>query len=149
MSNTQSLEKLLSVREKEKNDAQEVYRSSVEYFEEIASKLYHLLKEKETAETSYEKYLGNISPVTTLSLQHDYIERLNKQIWQLQDSVDRARNDMETNQGKLTEAHIEMKKFEKIIEQKQKQYLEKIRYEENKLMDEISATQFSSRINWQ
>ncbi|MGY0691559.1 flagellar export protein FliJ [Virgibacillus sp. FSP13] len=147
MAETMALSKILHVREQEKNDAHKAYRNSMELFEEIATKLYTLLRKKEAAEESYESYLQQTTPIDQLKEQVRYIEILNKQIVTLQHSVQQARNEMETNQEKLTSAHVEVKKFEKIIELRQKEQAENIQKQEKQLMDQISIQQFLSRKN--
>lgn len=147
MSGVASLSKILNVREQEKKSAEKDYRNSMDAFETIAMKLYSALKKKETAETAYETYLQEITPIDVIKEQVSYIEVLNKQIVHLQNQVQKARAEMETKQDMLAEAHIEVKKFEKIIEHRKLEKEELIKKEEKAMMDEISIQQYLSYKN--
>src|SRR5699024_1739111 len=104
MAETFVLSKILLVREKEKDEAQKAYFHSREFFEEIATRLYTLLRKKEDAEESYENYIQTTTPLDRIKEQIAYIEKLNKQILSLQSDVQEARNEMERKQTKLTNA---------------------------------------------
>ncbi|SDJ72419.1 flagellar export protein FliJ [Sediminibacillus albus] len=148
MASPKTFEKLLDVREKEKQEAQKAYKQSVEDFEVVASDMYHLLKQKEDAEQAYHNDIHRSATVTTLSSHFSYIEKLKQKINQLQVSVNQARNLMDDRQGKLTDAYIEAKKFEKMIEVKKAKLHAAIKSEEDKQMDEISVTQFINNREW-
>lgn len=147
MAETTSLVKILHIRELEKHEAQKAYQDSQERFEDRATKLYTLLQKKEKAEASYEDYLQTIAPINRIKEQLTYIEQLNTQIMALQQAVQKARSEMENKQQSLTNAHVEVKKFEKIIELRQEQRKEQEQKNEEKFMDSISIQQFSSNIN--
>lgn len=136
------LSKILHVRENEKKAAQTAYHRSMDAFEEEATKLYTLLRKKEDAEAFYETSMRDVVPIETIKEQAVYIEHLNAKINELQKHVILARNDMELKQEQLSEAHIEVKKFEKIIENRKKDELERSKKAEASLMDEISMQQY-------
>ncbi|WP_138414833.1 flagellar export protein FliJ [Aquibacillus sediminis] len=142
MADIETFQKLLVVRERDKNLAKKNYQQSVQFFENLASELYQLLKNKEDAEKEYQQQLANTSSVTMLSHYSLYIQRIKTKIGELQSSVNQARQEMNDKQQQLTEAHIEVKKFEKIIEKKRQTATFKQKHEENKFMDEITVTQF-------
>lgn len=144
MSNIETIEKIMDVRISEKNKIQQNYRNSVENFEEKASALYQLLKEKENAKADSLSMLSRPLKVSAMQHNHMYIQKLNQTISELQIAVHYARKDMILHQNKLTDAQIEVKKYSKIIDYR---LAEKKRFEiqeENKLMDEISVRQFIS-----
>ncbi|MBM7571822.1 flagellar export protein FliJ [Aquibacillus albus] len=144
---THSFEKILSVRKRDKDQAQMDYQHSVTNFETKATQLYHLLSKKEYMEEKYQNFLKNSSTITQLASHSTYIEKIKLQIRQLEELVSRARSEMEGKQGKLTDAHVEVKKFEKLIERKKQLQEEKLMHQESVLMDEASAIQFlKSRI---
>lgn len=145
MAETASFTKILRIREKEKNDAQKAYYQSLEFFEEMATKLYHLLRKKEVAEKSYEEYLEGITSIDVIKEQSAYIEILNNQIMSLQLEVQKARTDMDSKQIKLSAAHTEVKKFEKIIEFRKRSQMEKEQKLDMQFMDEIAVQQFITR----
>lgn len=147
MAGTTSLSKILHVRELEKHKAQKAYSYSQERFESHATQLYTLLRKKEEAEASYEDYLQTMASIRQIQEQLTYIEQLRVQIHDLQQAVQKARSEMENKQQSLTSAHVEVKKFEKIIELRQEQQKELAQKDEEKLMDSISIQQFSNRKN--
>src|SRR5690625_5039107 len=98
MTQTMSLVKVLNVRENEKKAAQKDYRKSQDVFEEVATKLYHLLKKKEDAEASYDHFIQAATPLDRIKEQINYIEKLTMKINMLQREVQFARNQMEKKQ---------------------------------------------------
>lgn len=142
---TQTLSKILNIREKEKKDAQLAHYESTIYFEEVASKLHSLLVEKESAEELYENAVGKVTSIDKIREQTAYIEYLTKQIVVMQEEVNEARSTMEVKQGKLTDAHVEVKKYEKIIEFRKLEHLKSELREDQIMMDEISTQQYVSR----
>jgi flagellar FliJ protein len=142
MSGIPVFEKILRVRENEKNAAQSAYHQSMDYFENIATKLYSLLKKKEAAEVHYQSMAYESIAIERLKEQSTYMEHLNNKINELQQQVVVARNDMETKQQLLSDAYIEVKKFEKLIENRWQAQLMHQEAEEAKLMDEISMQQY-------
>jgi flagellar protein FliJ len=144
MAGTAVLSKILDIREKEKKDAQVAYRQSVDAFEEVAMKLLELLQKKEAAESSYDEALSSSMHLDYIQDQLAYIETLNKKIDNLQVEVQQARTIMESKQQKLSEAHVETKKYEKIIEFRTNEIVEKVKKAEESFMNEISIQQFLS-----
>ncbi|API93888.1 flagellar export protein FliJ [Virgibacillus pantothenticus] len=142
MSDTVVLSKLLHIRETEKVQAQKAYQQSMDCFEKSATQLYQLLKKKEVAEEIYEESLQQTTTLDKLKEQFTYLEKLNAMIVELQKDVQRARAEMEAKQSNLTEAHVETKKFEKIIERRKKQKNDANEKMEKAVMDEISMYQF-------
>ena len=142
MAETIALFKILRIREQEKMDAEKSYQQSMAFFENIATRMYTLLKRKETAESSFERGMQDIIPIEKIKEQVAYIEELNKQIINLQAEVNQARNEMDVKQSKLTDAHIEVKKFEKMIAHRKQVKKEVLQKYENEAMNEISIQQY-------
>jgi flagellar protein FliJ len=147
MAGTQTLNKILDIREKEKKGAQLAYRESVDVFEDVGTRLLQLLQKKEAAEASYEEALTSSMNIEYIQNQLAYIESLIKKINELQVQVQQARSNMESKQLKLSEAHVETKKFEKIIEFRKKEVAFKERRAENSYMNELSIQQYLSHKN--
>ncbi|TFJ94666.1 flagellar export protein FliJ [Lentibacillus salicampi] len=145
MAGTAAFSRILHVRENEKKNAQKTYQKSIDIFEEVATQLYSLLRKKETAEQSYEEYLQQTIPIDKIRGQLTYIEKLNHQIVELQRDVQKARNEMDANHERLNNAHVEVKKFEKIMEHRQEKSREMTKKHENESMDNISIQQYLSR----
>ncbi|WP_145523441.1 flagellar export protein FliJ [Virgibacillus sp. SK37] len=147
MANTIVLTKILQLRENEKKMVQKDYTQSTEKFESVAMDLYRLLKKKENAEKMYEDYINASVSLHQIKQISFYIDSIKDDILAFQQKVNKARNEMELKQAELTDAHIEVKKFEKLIERRtneERHYLKKV---ENAFMDEISLNQFMNSKN--
>ncbi|WP_042144832.1 flagellar export protein FliJ [Paucisalibacillus sp. EB02] len=144
MAGTAVLTKILDIREREKQDAQIAYRKSVDTFEEVATELFELLRKKEAAEASYEKGLTSSMHLNLIQDQLAYMETLEKKIAELQRRVSIARSNMEYKQQTLSDAHVETKKYEKIIEFRRSEARDKVKKVEDSFMNEISIQQYLS-----
>lgn len=140
-------EKILSIKEREKDEAVNIYNQAVKRFEEAAQRLYDLLKQKEAAEAIQERKL--ITGLSVQEIRHNqlFVENLKKVIDHQQQIVINARNQMNFFQEKLKEKNIEVKKYEKIREKDFENYQLVEKFEDNKQMDEISLQQFMSKGN--
>lgn len=147
MAEIMSLEKVLNVRENEKQAAHKDFLKSQDTFEQVATKLYHLLKKKEKAEASYDHFIHTPTTLDKIKEQISYIEKLNAEITFLQREVQLARSQMDKKQMILNDAYVEVKKFENIIEKRQKLAAEKVERMEKSFMDEISIHQYLNHKN--
>lgn len=147
MTSIRAFHKILLHQENKKNEAHLAYKESVQSFEVVAEKLYQLLKKKEIVEKSYNDYLETNGTVTNLATHYAYIEQIKREIMTVQTEVNQKRSVMEHKQAKLTEEHVEVKKFESIIDKKQEQIKEKQKYIENQVMDEASNRQYFNHGN--
>lgn len=143
---TTTLNKVLGVREQQKLSAQMNYNLSIATFEEVATKLYSLLKKKEEAQGSQEESMQVPTSIDMIKFQAEYIEQLTVKIANMQKEVQLARYKMDQKHEELTEAHVEVKKFEKMIEFKKKTEDDRLKKEEAATMDDISIQQYLSRI---
>lgn len=143
---TVALSKVLNVREKEKVDAEKAYNLAIKSFEEVATRLYTLLKKKEEAEEDFERTFKEPKSIEMIKQQGEHIEILSQKIAKLQQEVQKARNEMDQKHGKLTTAHIEVKKFEKVIESRLETEKEIERKKEEAFLDEISIQQYLSQV---
>ncbi|KHE73296.1 flagellar export protein FliJ, partial [Halobacillus sp. BBL2006] len=126
-----------------KKEKQKQYQRNLEIFESKATQLYELLKLKEEAELRFESTLADRAVLAMSFIQHQhYIEQLEEKVNALQPEVQEARNSLKKTQVQLSEAHVEVKKFEKLIDQKLATQNLLIKKEENKQMDELSMKQF-------
>lgn len=142
MADTVVLHKMLHIKEQEKMDAQLQKVQAAEYFEQVATELYNELKTKEKAETAFTQVICRDATVTTIKEQSLYIDRLNKKINLLQEHVLKARNEMENKQIVLIDAHVEMKKIEKLIEFREQEKKDSKQKNDRQMMDEISIRQY-------
>lgn len=133
---------VLQLREKEKDYAQIAFNESKKKLEEILTELYALLKKKETIEIEQKVALVDKIPIDTLKEQQGYIESLNRKIIHLQRTYEMVKADMEKKQIDLTEANVEVKKFEKMIENRLIEEQNVTRKLEQGLMDDLSIRQY-------
>src|SRR5699024_6961389 len=146
MSETAVLYKVLEVKEQEKQEAQLERVKAVEKFEHIANQLYEQLKEKEDAEEHLNVEMKATFTNDKMINQTQYINILANKIINLQFHVQQARNKMETAQDQLNEAHIEVKKIEKMIEIREDALEAEARTVEATMMDEMSIKQYNKQI---
>jgi len=142
MTNVQAFEKILHHQENLKNEAQLEYKSAVTDFETVAEELYQLLKQKETIEDKYQQALHTSGSVTTLMTHHTYLQQLKKQILHVEATVNEKRSIMEDKRSMLTDQHVEVKKYEKIIDHKWEVIKSKEKESESKMLDEASIRQY-------
>lgn len=147
MGNIKSLSKILNVKDREKLTLQKEYKQIVDRFEDVGTKLYNVLKRKEESEKTVETGLRTKMEAHTLFNYYQYIDKLTHEENELQKELQNIRLEMEERQQKLTDAYVEVKKFETLID-KQKQY---IRKEEKRVeglfMDELSMLQYAVKRN--
>lgn len=145
MNETAALHKIWQIRENEKTLAEQAHQQSVQNFEQIALKMYEALKKKEATEEAYEENIKNIISIEQMEQHTNYLEQLHQQIISMQQQVNDARNTMNKKQQVVTNAHIEMKKVEKLIETRKEEAKQRMEKEENAFMDELSMQQFLKR----
>ncbi|WP_110929416.1 flagellar export protein FliJ [Bacillus massiliglaciei] len=137
--------KILSIREKEKADALSKYNESMKRFEEAAEKLYKLLKKKEELlDFQQEKLVTGLS-VQDIRQHQLFMDNLEKIIEQNQKTVMETRYIMNKRQQELMDKNVEVRKYEKIKENDFTRFLDGMKEEENKSMDEISIRQFLNK----
>lgn len=138
-------EKILTIKEKEKNDALATYNEAQKKFQQTAEKLYKLLKKKEELIDFQQYKLSTGLSVQEIRHNQLFMGNLEKIIAQCQQDVIKARQQMNLQQEILKEKNIEVKKYEKIKEKDFEKFLDVIKVAENKQMDEISIQQFLSK----
>lgn len=137
--------RILTLKEREKDEVQFAYQESVGKFEKVAERLYELLKQKEDLEAYQAQRLAKGLPVNDVRHYQDFLDNLEKVIRRQQKIVINARNRMYLLQERLMEKNIEVKKFEKIRERDALHFYEKIKSEDNKNMDDISIQNYLNR----
>jgi len=138
-------EKILTIKEKEKNDASSKYNEAVKKFEEIAEKLYRLLKKKEDMQNFQQVKLKEGLAVQEIRHHQAFMDNIEKLLERIQQEVMEARYRMNAYQETLIEKNIEVKKYEKIKEKDFDKFLDNIKELENKNMDDISIRQFINK----
>ena len=138
-------EKILTIKDKEKNDASSKYNEAVKKFEEIAEKLYRLLKKKEDMQNFQQVKLKEGLAVQEIRHYQAFMDNIEKLLERIQQEVMEARYRMNAYQETLIEKNIEVKKYEKIKEKDFDKFLDNIKELENKNMDDISIRQFINK----
>ncbi|MDF1506587.1 flagellar export protein FliJ [Robertmurraya sp. DFI.2.37] len=137
--------RVLALKEREKDEALFTYQDAVKKFEEVAEKLYELLRKKEDLEAFQSAELKNGLSIVEIRHHQQFIGNLEKTINHYQKMVINARNRMHLFQEKLMEKNIEVKKFEKIREKDLEHFLHSLKTTENKQMDDISIQLYMNR----
>lgn len=137
-------EKILDLREREKDLQLIAYENAVRHFEAVARQLYLLLKKKEDLEREQIRKIQEGLAVREIRLQQIFLDNLQKEIDELQEKVLIARQKMQFEQQKLMQKNIEVKKYEKIKEKEFAKFLEFVNQEDRKIMDEL-AMQVAAR----
>ncbi|MFJ7950526.1 flagellar export protein FliJ [Lysinibacillus sp. NPDC096418] len=132
-------EKVLTIREQEKNETEIAYKESVRSFEEVANKLYELLKKKENLTEYRQERLAIGSSIEEINHYARFIDSLEKTIADVQQKVVQARSKMNWHEEKLLEKNLEVRKFEKMREKDFIAYQQEEDRVENIFLDEISS----------
>jgi flagellar FliJ protein len=140
-------EKIMKLKEREKDEVLSTYNESVKRFEEAAENLFRSLKKKEDLESYQRSKLENGLSVQEIRHHQTFIHNLQKTIDHDQKVVVHTRNQMNFYQDKLLQKNIEVKKYEVLKEKGKLVFLEEIRQLEAKQMDDISIQQYMHRGN--
>jgi flagellar FliJ protein len=136
------MEKVLSVKQKEKESIELELGEAVQAFESIAEEIYSLLKRKEDIENlSNQQYQQKIV-VNDLQNTQRFLLSMSNKIKDLQPILQRARERMQIIQQKLLQQTIEVKKYEKLKERQFNAYEMELTSYENKQNDEFSVLRF-------
>lgn len=139
---TYRFEKVLTIREQEKQQTEMAYKESVRSFEEVATKLYEFLKKKEDLISYQNERLTIGATIDQIHHFATFIDSLEKTIEDLQKKVVQARAKMNWHEQKLLEKNLEVRKFEKMRE---KDY-ESFKVEQDRLemlqLDELSSIMY-------
>ncbi|NPC92576.1 flagellar biosynthesis chaperone FliJ [Bacillus sp. WMMC1349] len=140
-------QKLLELKENEKDQSFVAYQYSVSEFENVAEKLYESMNQKETLEKSKEMKMQTGMSVQEMRHYQQFVTNLENTIHHYQKLVIMKRNEMNEKQSDLTEKNIELKKFEKMKEKQLEKLTTESKANEMKEMDDISITQFMAQGN--
>jgi flagellar FliJ protein len=140
-------EKIMKLKEREKDEVLSTYNESVKRFEEAAENLFRSLKKKEDIESYQRSKLENGLSVQEIRHHQSFIHNLQKTIDHDQKVVVHTRNQMNFYQDKLLQRNIEVKKYEVLKEKGKLVFLEELRQLEAKQMDDISIQQYMHRGN--
>ncbi|MBY6036092.1 flagellar export protein FliJ [Fictibacillus nanhaiensis] len=138
-----SMEKVLSVKQKEKESIELELGEAVQAFESIAEEIYSLLKRKEDVENHSNQQFQQKIVVNDLQNTQRFLLSMTNKIKELQPLLQRARERMQIIQQKLLQQTIEVKKFEKLKEKQLHVYKMEVTSYENKQNDEFSVLRYA------
>lgn len=142
---TYKFEKVLKVREQEKEQTEMAYKEAVQSFEEIATQLYELLKKKEDLINYQNERLKIGATVDEIHHFSKFIASLEQTIEEVQQKVMQARMKMQWHEQKLLEKNLEVRKFEKMREKDFSHYQEEQKRVEAQYLDEISSLMYAMK----
>jgi flagellar protein FliJ len=138
-----SMEKVLSVKQKEKESIELELGEAVQAFESIAEEIYSLLKRKEDIENLSNQQFQQRIVVNDLQNTQRFLLSMANKIKELQPVLQRARERMQIIQQKLLQQTIEVKKYEKLKEKQFNAYEMELTLYENKQNDEFSVLRYA------
>ncbi|OOE11933.1 flagellar export protein FliJ [Fictibacillus arsenicus] len=138
-----SMEKVLSVKQKEKESIELELGEAVQAFESIAEEIYSLLKRKEDIENLSNQQFQQRIVVNDLQNTQRFLLSMSNKIKELQPVLQRARERMQVIQQKLLQQTIEVKKYEKLKEKQLNTYEMELTWYENKQNDEFSVLRYA------
>jgi flagellar protein FliJ len=138
-----SMEKVLSIKQKEKESIELELGEAVQAFESIAEEVYSLLKRKEDIENLSNQQFQQRIFVNDLQNTQRFILSMTNKIKELQPVLQRARERMQVIQQKLLQQTIEVKKYEKLKEKQFHAYEMELTSYENKQNDEFSVLRYA------
>ncbi|MDM5316529.1 flagellar export protein FliJ [Fictibacillus sp. b24] len=138
-----SMEKVLTVKQKEKESIEQELGEAVQAFESVAEEIYSLLKRKEDIENLSNHQFQQRIVVNDLQNTQRFLLSMTNKIKELQPVLQRARERMQIIQQKLVQQTIEVKKYEKLKEKQLTAYKVEVTSYENKQNDEFSVLRFA------
>lgn len=138
-------ENVLVVRDQEKSEMELAFKEAVNHFEDVATKLYDMLKKKEDVVTTQQERMTIGFTVNDIHHFSRFISGLEKSIADLQQKVLQARSKMNWHEEKLVEKTLEVRKYEKMKEKDLNAFkTEQERLEMNRL-DELSSLKYRTK----
>ncbi|PIC71803.1 MULTISPECIES: flagellar export protein FliJ [unclassified Sporosarcina] len=138
-------DKVLNLREQERDETEMAYKEAIEEFEKIATQLYDQMKKKETVLEEQQQRMTTGFSIDDLHSYSRFINTLDLTIDHIQQEVMKSRSKMNWYESQLLEKNIEVKKFEKMKKIGKEQYDAEMEHVEINRIDELSTMKFRSR----
>ncbi|ARD49297.1 flagellar export protein FliJ [Sporosarcina sp. P37] len=138
-------EKVLTLREQERDETEMAYKEAIEQFECVARQLYDQMKKKEDVLEEQQQRMASGFSIDDLHNYSRFINTLDVTIDQMQKEVMKSRSKMNWIESQLLEKNIEVKKFEKMREIGKEQYNAEMEHAEANRIDELSTMKFRSK----
>ncbi|AZB44840.1 flagellar biosynthesis chaperone FliJ [Bacillus sp. FJAT-42376] len=145
MEYTFRFQKILELKENEKDLRLTEYNRSVKDFETAAEKLYESMKKKEVLEENTKKQLKNGMAVQAIRHYQQFVTNLDRTIEYYQKLVMISRNNMKEKQEVLMESNSEVRKFEKMKERHNELNREIEKQNDSRSMDDLSIRSYMYR----
>lgn len=143
---TYRFEKVLTIREQEKQQTEIAYKEAVRSFEEVATQLYELLKKKEDLISYQNERLKTGATIDEIHHFATFIDSLEHTINEVQQKVIQARTKMQWYEQKLLEKNLEVRKYEKMREKDFIAFKEEQDRLEAQYLDEISSLMYNKNV---
>jgi flagellar FliJ protein len=140
-------DRVMSIKESEKDRLMAEYHEAVQQFENDGQRLYEYLKQKEQLIDAHTQKMKMGLSITAIQQFQLFIANLEKMITAYQQKVITARQNMQLAELKLLDKNMEVKKFEKIKIKDVQQYKQVQKELELKQMDEVSIQQYMLKGN--
>lgn len=131
-------EKVLTVKENEKNTSEIEYRDAYHEFEKIATMLYEFLKQKETLASKLRDQMAAGTSAQHIQRLQTNIELLDEQISRCEGLYQHARQNIHEKKTRLLNKSIDVKRFEKLKEIHYDMFRKQEKAEELSKLDEMS-----------
>ena len=138
-------DKVLNLREQERDETEMAYKEAIEEFEKIATQLYNQMKKKENILEEQQQRMSTGFSIDDLHNYSRFINTLDVTIDHIQQEVMKSRSKMNWYESQLLEKNIEVKKFEKMKEIGKEQYNVEMEHVEANRIDELSTMKFRSK----
>ncbi|MGD6816167.1 flagellar export protein FliJ [Metabacillus sp. 84] len=138
-------QKILELRENEKEQRLSEYNRSVQDFESAAEKLYDSMKKKEVLEENTKVKLESGMQIQEIRHYQQFVTNLEKAIDYHQKLVFISRKRMQDKQEVLMESNAEVRKFEKMKERDFEKIKVLEKNNETKNMDDLSIRSYMYR----
>lgn len=143
---TYRFEKVLTIREQEKQQTEIAYKEAVRSFEEVATQLYELLKKKEDLISYQNERLKTGATIDEIHHFATFVDSLEHMINDVQQKVIQARTKMQWYEQKLLEKNLEVRKYEKMREKDFIAFKEEQNRIEAQYLDEISSLMYNKKV---
>lgn len=138
-------DKVLTLREQERDETEMAYKEAIEEFEKVATQLYDQMKKKENALEEQQQRMTKGFSIDDLHNYSRFINTLDVSIDHIQQEVMKSRSKMNWFENQLLEKNIEVKKFEKMKEIGKEHYDAEMEHVEANRIDELSTMKFRSK----
>ncbi|WCK52897.1 flagellar export protein FliJ [Aneurinibacillus sp. Ricciae_BoGa-3] len=142
MSFVYSFQKLLDLKEKEKEQAQMGYAKSREALEQEDARLQKLVQDKvQMQRVIYQKTEANIT-MADLRNSYEYLDHMQQLIIKAHHTRAEAEQVMRHQQEALQQKALDEKVWKKLKENSHMQYTEKLKQQEQKELDEMAVARY-------